>query len=71
MDHAGLGKSKRPDNRDYSLEKLANDLDAVLFDYDALYDLCGYTDPAAAGLHQFAIYSRPTSDYRTWCIRYV
>jgi pimeloyl-ACP methyl ester carboxylesterase len=30
MDHAGLGKSKRPDNKDYSLEKLANDLDAVL-----------------------------------------
>jgi len=30
MDHAGLGKSKRPANGDYSLEKLATDLDAVL-----------------------------------------
>ncbi|MEJ7557954.1 MAG: alpha/beta hydrolase [Pedobacter sp.] len=30
MDHPGLGKSKRPDNRDYSLEKLAADLDAVI-----------------------------------------
>ena len=30
MDHAGLGKSKRPDNRDYSLEKLAADLNAVI-----------------------------------------
>ncbi|MFW0718669.1 alpha/beta fold hydrolase [Pedobacter sp. N23S346] len=30
MDHAGLGKSKRPDNKDYSLEKLAGDLDAVI-----------------------------------------
>jgi pimeloyl-ACP methyl ester carboxylesterase len=30
MDHPGLGKSKRPDNRDYSLEKLASDLDAVI-----------------------------------------
>jgi pimeloyl-ACP methyl ester carboxylesterase len=30
MDHAGLGKSKRPDNKDYSLEKLAADLDAVI-----------------------------------------
>jgi pimeloyl-ACP methyl ester carboxylesterase len=30
MDHAGLGKSKRPDNGDYSLEKLAADLDAVI-----------------------------------------
>jgi pimeloyl-ACP methyl ester carboxylesterase len=30
MDHAGLGKSKRPDNRDYTLEKLAGDLDAVI-----------------------------------------
>jgi pimeloyl-ACP methyl ester carboxylesterase len=30
MDHAGLGKSKRPANRDYSLEKLAADLKAVI-----------------------------------------
>lgn len=30
MDHPGLGKSKRPDNRDYSLEKLAADLNAVI-----------------------------------------
>jgi pimeloyl-ACP methyl ester carboxylesterase len=30
MDHAGLGKSKRPDNRDYTLEKLAGDLQAVI-----------------------------------------
>jgi len=30
MDHPGLGKSKRPDNKDYSLEKLAADLDAVI-----------------------------------------
>ena len=30
MDHAGLGKSKRPDNRDYALEKLAGDLEAVI-----------------------------------------
>jgi len=30
MDHAGLGRSKRPANGDYSLEKLATDLDAVL-----------------------------------------
>jgi pimeloyl-ACP methyl ester carboxylesterase len=30
MDHPGLGKSKRPDNGDYSLEKLAADLDAVI-----------------------------------------
>jgi pimeloyl-ACP methyl ester carboxylesterase len=30
MDHAGLGKSKRPSNRDYSIEKLAADLDAVI-----------------------------------------
>ena len=30
MDHAGLGKSKRPDNKDYSLEKLAADLNAVI-----------------------------------------
>jgi pimeloyl-ACP methyl ester carboxylesterase len=30
MDHPGLGKSKRPDNKDYSLEKLASDLDAVI-----------------------------------------
>lgn len=30
MDHAGLGKSNRPDNKDYSLEKLAGDLDAVI-----------------------------------------
>ncbi len=30
MDHPGLGKSKRPGNRDYSLEKLAADLDAVI-----------------------------------------
>jgi pimeloyl-ACP methyl ester carboxylesterase len=29
-DLPGLGLSKRPDNRDYSLEKLARDLDAVL-----------------------------------------
>jgi pimeloyl-ACP methyl ester carboxylesterase len=30
MDHPGIVKSKRPDNRDYSLEKLAADLDAVI-----------------------------------------
>jgi pimeloyl-ACP methyl ester carboxylesterase len=30
MDHPGLGKSKRPDNKDYSLEKLAGDLNAVI-----------------------------------------
>jgi pimeloyl-ACP methyl ester carboxylesterase len=30
MDHPGLGKSKRPNNKDYSLEKLAADLDAVI-----------------------------------------
>jgi pimeloyl-ACP methyl ester carboxylesterase len=30
MDHPGLGKSKRPDNKDYSLEKLATDLNAVI-----------------------------------------
>jgi pimeloyl-ACP methyl ester carboxylesterase len=30
MDHPGLGRSKRPDNKDYSLEKLASDLDAVI-----------------------------------------
>ncbi|MBG6234068.1 pimeloyl-ACP methyl ester carboxylesterase [Pedobacter sp. CAN_A7] len=30
IDHPGLGKSKRPDNKDYSLEKLAADLDAVI-----------------------------------------
>jgi pimeloyl-ACP methyl ester carboxylesterase len=30
MDHAGLGKSKRPNNNDYNLEKLASDLDAVI-----------------------------------------
>jgi pimeloyl-ACP methyl ester carboxylesterase len=30
MEHPGLGKSKRPNNRDYSLEKLASDLDAVI-----------------------------------------
>ncbi|HUP81863.1 MAG TPA: alpha/beta hydrolase [Pirellula sp.] len=29
-DHAGLGKSRGPSNHDYSLEKLANDLNAVL-----------------------------------------
>lgn len=30
MDHAGLGKSKRPNNGDYRLEKLAADLNAVI-----------------------------------------
>ena len=30
MDHPGLGKSKRPSNRDYSLENLASHLDAVI-----------------------------------------
>jgi pimeloyl-ACP methyl ester carboxylesterase len=30
MDHPGLGKSKRPANRDYSLENLASHLDAVI-----------------------------------------
>jgi pimeloyl-ACP methyl ester carboxylesterase len=30
MDHPGLGKSKRPDNGDYRLEKLAADLNAVI-----------------------------------------
>jgi pimeloyl-ACP methyl ester carboxylesterase len=30
MDHPGLGNSKRPSNKDYSLEKLAADLDAVI-----------------------------------------
>ena len=30
MDHPGLGKSKRADNKDFSLEKLAADLDAVI-----------------------------------------
>jgi len=37
MDHAGLGKSKRPDNKDYSLEKLAADLNAVI-DYSNVKD---------------------------------
>jgi pimeloyl-ACP methyl ester carboxylesterase len=30
IDHPGLGNSKRPKNKDYSLEKLATDLDAVI-----------------------------------------
>jgi pimeloyl-ACP methyl ester carboxylesterase len=30
MDHAGLGLSKQPNNNDYSLEKLARDLNAVI-----------------------------------------
>ncbi|MCW3103666.1 MAG: alpha/beta hydrolase [Bacteroidetes bacterium] len=30
IDLAGLGLSKRPDNRDFSLQKLASDLDAVI-----------------------------------------
>ena len=30
VDHPGLGHSKRPSNKDYSLEKLAADLDAVM-----------------------------------------
>jgi pimeloyl-ACP methyl ester carboxylesterase len=30
MDHPGLGKSKKPDNNDFSLEKLAADLKAVI-----------------------------------------
>lgn len=30
MDHPGLGKSKRPDNKDYSLENLASDLNSVI-----------------------------------------
>lgn len=30
MDHPGLGRSKRPDNGDYRLEKLAADLNAVI-----------------------------------------
>ncbi|GGB81904.1 alpha/beta fold hydrolase [Dyadobacter sediminis] len=30
MDHPGLGKSKRASNKDFSLEKLAADLDAVI-----------------------------------------
>ena len=42
MDHAGLGKSKRPDNKDYSLEKLAADLDAVI-------EQSGATDPVLWG----------------------
>jgi pimeloyl-ACP methyl ester carboxylesterase len=36
MDHAGLGKSKRPANGDYSLEKLAADLDAVIESANAI-----------------------------------
>ncbi|NIJ54541.1 alpha/beta fold hydrolase [Dyadobacter arcticus] len=35
MDHPGLGKSKRASNKDFSLEKLAADLDAVIDESDA------------------------------------
>ncbi|KAA6439349.1 alpha/beta hydrolase [Dyadobacter flavalbus] len=37
MDHPGLGKSKRASNKDFSLEKLASDLDAVI-DYSGAKD---------------------------------
>jgi pimeloyl-ACP methyl ester carboxylesterase len=42
MDHPGLGKSKRADNKDFSLEKLAADLDAVI-------DSSGAKDPILWG----------------------
>ena len=42
LDHPGLGKSKRPNNKDYSLEKLAADLDAVI-------DTCPVKDPVLWG----------------------
>ncbi|WP_031525477.1 alpha/beta fold hydrolase [Dyadobacter crusticola] len=42
MDHPGLGKSKRARNKDFSLEKLAADLDAVI-------DKSGAKDPVLWG----------------------
>ncbi|MCF0052448.1 alpha/beta hydrolase [Dyadobacter sp. LJ53] len=42
MDHPGLGRSKRADNKDFSLKKLAADLDAVI-------DKSGAKDPILWG----------------------